>query len=382
MKSFSGKPGRWIAVVICSLTLCLAGAGLAFAQAPSSDLKLETGEQIFQAACNGCHGPGGKGQPQATLGFEPPSTFPDFTDCNGSTREKTFDWRATIHEGGQGRGFSEIMPSFAEALTPEQIDKVTQYLRSRCSERGWPLGEQNFPRSLTTEKAFPEDEAVITTNMNVTGDGAVFSEIFYEKRYGVKNQLEFGVPFTFLKRDNDKWIGGVGDLVFGYKRVLASNNRTGSILSVQGEVSAPTGNRLRDLGSGVTTLETFAAFGQVLPRMSFIQIQSGGEFPTNSEKAPRAAYARLNFGKTIAQNRGFGRAWTPMMDLVADRDFEPRARTNWDVVPQTQVTLNKRQHIRANFGIRVPVNNTAGRSKQLMFYLLWDWFDGGLREGW
>ena len=36
---------------------------------------------------------------------------------SASTREREFDWKATIHEGGHGRGFSEIMPSFAEALT-------------------------------------------------------------------------------------------------------------------------------------------------------------------------------------------------------------------------------------------------------------------------
>src|ERR1051325_1564970 len=96
----------------------------------AQELKLDTGEDIFKAACIGCHGPNGKGQPHTTLGFEPPSTFPDFTDCNGSTRENTFDWRATIHEGGPGRGFSQIMPSFAEALTPAEIDMVIDYLRS------------------------------------------------------------------------------------------------------------------------------------------------------------------------------------------------------------------------------------------------------------
>ena len=51
-------------------------------------------------------------------------------------------------------------------------------------------------------------------------------------------------------------------------------------------------------------------------------------------------------------------------------------------MPQVQVTLNKRQHIRANFGVSIPVRNTAGRAAQFAFYLLWDFFDGGLREGW
>src|ERR671931_347179 len=103
-----------------------------FAQTP--ELKLDTGEEIYKAACIGCHGPGGKGQPESTLGFEPPDTFPDFSDCNGSTREKTFDWRATIHEGGRARGFVEIMPAFGEALNAEQIEMVMQYLREQCSD--------------------------------------------------------------------------------------------------------------------------------------------------------------------------------------------------------------------------------------------------------
>src|SRR5919197_408914 len=103
-----------------------------FAQTP--ELKLDTGEEIYKAACIGCHGPGGKGQPESTLGFEKPSQFPDFSDCNVSARERVFDWTATIHEGGPGRGWSEIMPSYAEALTMDQIRKVTAYLRTLCDE--------------------------------------------------------------------------------------------------------------------------------------------------------------------------------------------------------------------------------------------------------
>ena len=361
------------------LTLCLAGiSSIARAQ----DLKLDTGKEIFEAACIGCHGPGGKGQPQTTLGFEPPSTFPDFSDCNGSTREKTFDWKATIHEGGLGRGFSEIMPSFAEALTLDQIQKVIQYLREQCPEPAWPLGELNLPRALVTEKAFPEDEWVMTNTVNANGNGGVSSALIYEKRFGVRNQLEFAAPFNFLQREKGGWVGGIGDLVLGYKRTMLSNIRTGSILSFQGEVSTPTGNRRQDLGSGVTTFEAFAAFGQLLTPSSFIQIQTGAELPADTGKAPRALFWRAALGKTFAQNQGFGRIWTPMTEFLADRDLETGAKTNWDIVPQLQVALNKRQHVRLNLGVRTPLNNTAGRTTQVVFYILWDFFDGGLREGW
>ena len=71
-----------------------------------------------------------------------------------------------------------------------------------------------------------------------------------------------------------------------------------------------------------------------------------------------------------------------MFEFVGARDLVDKAKTNWDVVPQMQVTISKRQHIRANLGVRIPVNNTLGRPVQLEFYLLWDWFDGRLNEGW
>jgi hypothetical protein len=71
-----------------------------------------------------------------------------------------------------------------------------------------------------------------------------------------------------------------------------------------------------------------------------------------------------------------------MVELLADRDLETGAKVNWDVQPQFQVTLNRRQHVRANIGVRIPVTNTSGRPVQVVFYLLWDWFDGGLLEGW
>jgi hypothetical protein len=58
------------------------------------------------------------------------------------------------------------------------------------------------------------------------------------------------------------------------------------------------------------------------------------------------------------------------------------AMTHWDVVPQLHVTLSTRQHLRANVGARVPMNNRAGRSTQVLGYFLWEWFNGGLTTGW
>lgn len=360
-------------VTVRGMFLCLlAAAALAAGQEP--------GEQIFRNTCAACHGPDGRGASRNTVGFDNP--LPDFSDCRFAVREADADWSAIIHNGGPARGFSEIMPSFREALKKEEIDQVLSYLRGFCQERAWPRGELNLPRALITEKAFPEDELLLTTSVNLRSGGAASHNILYEKRFGPRNQLEIMVPFRFRERTGGDWSGGVGDIALGWKRVLFHSLRSGSIFSGTVETVLPTGDKARGLGKGVAVVESFAAFGQLLPRDSFLQFQGGFEGSTRPERLAHAAFGRAVAGKTFAQGEGFGRAWSPMVEFLADRDIESGARTNWDILPQFQVTLSARQHLRANFGVRIPANNTAGRPVQLVFYLLWDWFDGGLRDGW
>lgn len=355
--------------------------GIVFSQT-HRQLKLNSGKEIFEAACVACHGQDGKGMPQTTLGFEPPATFPDFTDCNATTREADADWSAIIHNGGSVRGFSPIMPSFRDALTSDQIDKVVGHLRSFCREASWPPGELNLPRPLFTEKAFPEDEWVLTTSLNASGAPGFTSAFIYEKRFGARNQIELKAPFSFQRRAPGSWYGGTGDVSLGFKRAVASSKRTGSLVSLFGEVTFPTGNRGHSLGSGATVFEGFAAYAQLLPKNSFLQFQGGVELPRNTRNAARAAFWRTTVGTSLAQDHGYGRMWSPMVEVLADRALVRGQKTSWDVVPQVQVTLNKRQHIRANIGFQIPVSNTLRRSRAVVFYLLWDFFDGGLFDGW
>jgi hypothetical protein len=136
------------------------------------------------------------------------------------------------------------------------------------------------------------------------------------------------------------------------------------------------------LGSGVTQFETFAAFAQILPSESFVQLQLGTDQPTDTTKTPRSLFWRSAFGKTFRQSNGLGRMWTPMVELVANKNFLPGTTPDWDVVPQFQVTLSARQHVRINVGTSIPVTNTSNRPIQVVFYVLWDWFDGSLLKGW
>lgn len=93
-------------------------------------------------------------------------------------------------------------------------------------------------------------------------------------------------------------------------------------------------------------------------------------------------FGRVAVGKSLAENTSFGRLWTPMVEVLADRELESGARTHWDLVPQVQVALNRRQHVRLAVGVKRPLNDTAGRATQVVFYGLWDFFDGALRDGW
>jgi mono/diheme cytochrome c family protein len=341
---------------------------------------LTSGEAIYNAGCAGCHGAAGTGAPDTTIGFEKPATFPDFTMCDATTPERDVDWKATIHFGGHGRGFSRIMPSFADELTSAQIDAAIGYLRGFCREKGWPRAELNLPRGIAIEKAFPESETVITTAVSAQHTPDVSHELVYEQRFGPRTQLELAVPFTSHRDEAGTWVRGLGDVAVGLKRVLFAN--ANAIVSAQGEVTLPTGSRADGLGNGVSIVEAFAAYGQILPSNMFVQAQAGTEQPWSTRDVPRALFGRVGVGKSLRQEMGLGRQWSPILELLADRDIEDGAKTNVDLLPQVQVTLNKRQHVRFNLGLQIPVNNTTGRSKQVVFYFLWDWFDGGFLDGW
>jgi mono/diheme cytochrome c family protein len=363
------------------LTLLLTGRAFAIDRAA-----LHSGRDIYQAACAGCHGGNGTGADRSLIGFEPPETFPDFTSCDQTTPEENITWKAQIRDGGPTRGFSQIMPAFGDALTNEQIDAVVGYLRSFCREEGWPRGELNLPRALATEKAFPEDETVLTSSFNAQHSPGIDSELAYEHRLGKRDQLEVAIPFAFAQRESGGLSGGIGDIAVGLKRVMFSHlspdTRSGSILSLQGEVALPTGDETRGFGTGEAVFTAFGAYDVLFPGNAFLQVQGGIDVPRHTQDVPRTAFLRAALGKSLAERDGYGRLWSPMLELTGERDLEDRARTQWDVIPEVQVTLSARQHVRAALGFRIPVTETADRPRQVMLYALWDWFDGGLREGW
>lgn len=332
--------------------------------------------QVYEAACAACHGGDGRGMPRSVVGFEVP--LPDFSDCSFGTPEPDSDWLAVSHGGGPARAFDRRMPAFGEALSLEEIQLAVDHVRGFCADRAWPRGELNLPRALFTEKAFPENEAVLTVDAS---DGAVGNELLYERRLGARSQIEIAVPIDFARDADGTWQRGLGDLAVALKHSAFHSLDSGSILSLAGEVVFSTGKQERGLGKGVSVFEPFVAFGQILPGDGFFQVQVGAELPFDRELAENEAFWRLTLGKSFSQGR-WGRTWSPMLELLGARELVSGETTSWDIVPQLQVTLSTRQHIMLNLGARMPLNKREGRETRFLAYLLWDWFDGGLFEGW
>jgi hypothetical protein len=143
----------------------------------------------------------------------------------------------------------------------------------------------------------------------------------------------------------------------------------------------PTGDEAAGLSKNTTVFEPFASFGQILPRDSFLHAQAGVELPFDTDKAGREAFWRVAGGLTFTQGM-FGRSWTPMVELLGARELADGESALWDLVPQMQVSLNTRQHLLMNVGVRLPLNARSGRQTKVLVYFLWDWFDGGVFSGW
>lgn len=372
--------------LVCAL---IASATSALAQTSSStDAALAanaSGEEIFVAACATCHGMDGKGSPAAVVGFDLPlpngHDFPDFTDCATNTVEPLGDWMAVAHRGGPVRALDRRMPAFGDALSDEQIERAVRYLWTFCDDAAWPRGDLNLPRAFFTEKAFPENETVWTTGVTTSGAGSVTNELVYEHRLGSRWQYEIKAPFGMQQSEpGGAWSRGLGDVEVALRRTLHASLDRGSIVAAGAAVTLPTGKEELGLGNGFTIYEPFAMWGQMIGTSGFVQTHVGYEVASDRTRGQNEGFVRTAFGYTVAQDRGFGRAWTPMLEVLAAKP--EGGATEWDVVPQAQVSLSKLQHVLVNVGMRLPLNERQERKPQVLVYLLWDWFDGGLFEFW
>jgi mono/diheme cytochrome c family protein len=347
---------------------------------------LQTPEQLFNNTCSACHGLDGTGALHQSTAFE--EEVPDFSDCTFASREPDADWFGIAHDGGPTRGFSEMMPAFGDARSEEELLLILEHIRTFCDNKKWPAGRHNLPKALNTEKAFPEDEAYVRFGVGVKDPVALDSKIVIEKRIGPMGQFEFVLPWGIHRGalddngDRDPTHFGVGDIAIGYKQTLAHNKKSGTIVAIAAEIKLPTGNEEWGFGKGTAAAEPFVAFAQEFPYVGFVQVMAGGEIPFLTRKAKPEVFWRVVYGRSFQQPH-FGRTWSPMVELLGAGELEDgEFVTKWDLVPQVQITLNRRQHVMVNVGCKIPLDHIEDRQVTVMMYLLWDWFDGGFFQGW
>lgn len=360
------------------LLVCAGGARAAQAQGISANGM--SGKAIYAAACQSCHAPDGRGMPRSHVGFA--DVLPDFTDCSYASREAAQDWETIVRKGGAVRRFSRRMPAFGAALSDRQIARVVAYVQSLCTDRRWPRGELNLPRTMSVEKAFPEDEFVFTSSWaGRRGERVATSAFIFEKRIGARTQWELAVPVIERQRaveDGAGWTTPhLGDVEVALKRDVF--HAASSIMSLGAELLVPSGDRTGGFGGGTWVIEPYLLAGAAFPANSFFQMQSGLEFPTRLARADREWYARGAVGTTWAIA---GRTLTPMVEGSVARALDGGERASYDWTPQMQVSLSRRRHILGSVGVRMPITERASRPRELVAYFLWDWFDGPLLGAW
>lgn len=369
MTAISRRPVRNAALV------CFFCGFAPFSLAQTESTK--TGAGIYQSACAACHGADGKGAHHTSVGFQ--TRLGDFSNCAFATAEPDVDWISVVQLGGRARGLDQNMPAFGEALSAEEIVRVVAYVRGFCTRASWPTGNLNLPRALVTGKAFPDDEAVVTTTVPAQYTDRVGTRFEYERRLGPRSQFEVTVPFNVVKWPGG-WNHGLGDIDLGFKQVVFHSARRGSIASGGLDITFPTGKETDGLGGRLLKAEPFMAMSQALPFNGFLHAQVGIEWPLNNEAALNEVFWRAAAGKTFTEPRG-GRAWSPMIEVLAWRDLEFGERTRWDLMPELLVTLSRRQHVMASGGVRLPVS-LRSRSRLVMASILWDWSQGSVFSGW
>ena len=191
-------------VMLLSCPLLLSAQTLHYAHRPDA----RNGEKVYKGGCIACHGSEGKGAP-GEYSFQLARYVPDFTDCAGTTPEPNGNWKAVIVHGGPSRGLSQIMPAFGDLLTDEQINDVIAFMRGFCKNvHHDPLGELNLPRALVTEKAFPENEIVISTAASASGAPAWTTDVIDERTIiDARTQLETDVPVNYADQAHN-WTAG------------------------------------------------------------------------------------------------------------------------------------------------------------------------------
>ncbi len=338
--------------------------------------------KLYQTNCAACHGATGKPDPENPV-FRELGIFPaNFTDPLFNSREPSRDWFMVIKHGGAALGRSEIMPAFKDSLSDEEIHLIVAYIKTLAGDHGYPSGDMNFILPIRTKKAFPEDEVVwkfrFQNNIGDTSRDQVRNVLEIEKRFLKRFQFSFELSHTFDDAIDDNK-GNIDQIEPGIKYVLYSSTAhqfitsLGTLVAIKTEEHGDSNEFIPYIAAAkrLTDKITFQSTARAdLPfdRFSDGSVELSGVVHWTPSPWPRSLHPGLELVASFPIERGTG----------SDRaDF-----AQLSLIPQAQIGLSKGGHIALNLGAELPINDTDRYDYKAYLYLIWDFADGGLLQGW
>lgn len=312
---------------------------------------------MWGAWCARCHAEDGSGKiTEPTVSVAPM----DFTDCRVTTPEPDADWERAIAKGGPGVGLSPQMPGFEDSLTAEQIAGFVSHIRTFCKDTRWPSGNNNFPRPIITEKAFPENEFLILPAIGHDRD--IEFVAVYERRLGKRSMIEAAIPA--LSMPGEPRSQGIGDLEVSFKHAVFASSTRPRIVSLGLEAVLPNGDEEKGLGHGTVIFEPFVSAGAMLGNW-YAQGQFKVELPIDRVKAQPAVVYNAYLGRDTSAAPN---TWTLGVELNGENH-------ELALTPQVRKGLTGTGALAASIGAMLPLNERAERGVRWVGYLLWEFLE-------
>ncbi len=344
---------------------------LAGTVAAAEPADFERARAHYQAACAVCHGPTGRYDPTLP-GVKLLDPKPaDLSDPLFNSREPSSDWYLVIKHGGPALAFSPAMPAFQDAFSDDEIRGLVAYLKTLPGPHRYPPGDLNYLLAFRTKKAWLEDEVVIWTRFDrrdQVGDDVLTTAVELEKRWGARWQTELKLAYG--------WEGPRGnwdELEVGFKYALYDHLERTFLLTGGADLAFALH------GDASMQVIPFLAAAKGLGDQFTLQTSLRTHLPPEEVSSGDLAWAMALHWVPTPWPRGV----FPGVELTATVPFEPGAReaARWTVLPQLNLGLSRRGHVRAAVGVELPLNDRT-YDFRVHTYLLWDFADGMFWEGW
>jgi hypothetical protein len=293
------------------------------------------GRAIFLANCATCHGEDGRGmRTPAEVGFDLP--MPN-SPIALSRRAKPMPIGRSIHQGRATPRLPRIMPAFEDALSDDEIDAVIGYLRTFCTDPRWVRGEFNFALGCLPRRRSPKTSWSGRTHRFAIAERHRIA-VRIEKRVGPTGQLEVNLPSRasmaararqeFRRRRYRRCVEAEHHRRCRFRHDLQPARRsvlpTGSERKRLGHRLAWRSKRTRCSGRCCPTISCCRAGVRVFPLRKALTQEVGINLNIQKDVCDEAAMA--------APSRRAG--------IGGRQEMASGAKTEWDLVPQMQVSLS------------------------------------------